>query len=105
MKRLYFTVITPRQPLERKQVATPVTASPRRADGQTARARRQKGGPQRSLPLRQRQEVQKLLRGEHLRPTTQFQNRKGVNLVIEMEGFKQDLNAIRKLIAEAGDSL
>ena len=27
MKRLYFTVITPRQPLERKQVATPVTAS------------------------------------------------------------------------------
>ena len=55
--------------------------------------------------MRQRQEVQKLLRGEHLRPTTQFQNRKGVNLVIEMEGFKQDLNAIRKLIAEAGDSL
>ena len=27
MKRLYFTVITPRQPLERKQVATPVVAS------------------------------------------------------------------------------
>lgn len=27
MKRLYFTVIQPRQPLERKQVATPVTAS------------------------------------------------------------------------------
>ena len=27
MERLYFTVITPRQPLERKQVATPVTAS------------------------------------------------------------------------------
>ena len=27
MKRLYFTVITPRQPMERKQVATPVAAS------------------------------------------------------------------------------
>ena len=57
------------------------------------------------MSLWQRQKIQELLRGEHLRPTTQFQNRKGVNLVIEMEGFKQDLNAIRKLIAEAGDSL
>ena len=45
MKRLYFTVITPRQPLERKQVATPVVAShgeqtakrPARADKKVGR--------------------------------------------------------------------
>ena len=45
MKRLYFTVITPRQPMERKQVATPVTAShgeaaakrPARADKKVGR--------------------------------------------------------------------
>ena len=32
-------------------------------------------------------------------------NRKGCELMIETDGFKQDLIAIRKMIAEAGDSL
>jgi hypothetical protein len=31
--------------------------------------------------------------------------RKGCELMIETDGFRQDLIAIRKMIAEAGDSL
>ena len=73
----------------------------------------EEGGPQRSLPLRQRQKVQKLLRQKRVNPgrvcrkdpdtTTK---RKGCEVrVIRFEEQKQKLNSIMDTLKEAGESL
>ena len=62
LRRLYFTVLA--KPMERKQVATPVAASHGEEEARKpAKKATVKVGAQRSLPLRQRQEVQEVLRG------------------------------------------
>ena len=61
--KMMLTVRVSREAPRREQVAKPMTTSGGSSDGtvKKSRLRSAKGGPQRSLPLRQRQEIQTLL--------------------------------------------